>query len=32
MLEDTHVAKVSCADKHTLILDVNGKLWYFGAK
>ena len=29
---DTKIAYVTAGSKHTLCLDVNGKLWYFGAK
>ena len=29
---DTNIAYVSAGSKHTLCLDVNGKLWYFGSK
>ena len=29
---DTKIAYVTAGSKHTLCLDVNGKLWYFGAR
>ena len=29
---DTKIAFVTAGSRHTLCLDVNGKLWYFGAK
>jgi hypothetical protein len=32
MHEEVNVALVSCSQKHTLVLDVLNRLWYFGSK